>query len=108
MIIIPDKIKIDGISYKVTSIGKNAFKDNKNIKRITVGKHVTEIKANAFRGCRNLSSIIIQSKNLQRVGKGALKGIQAKAKIKVPSNKLEGYKKILSKKGQKLTVRITE
>ncbi|MCI9211045.1 MAG: leucine-rich repeat protein [Eubacterium sp.] len=108
LIIIPDKIKIDGISYKVTSIGKNAFKDNKNIKRITVGKHVTEIKANAFRGCRNLSSIIIQSKNLQRVGKGALKGIQAKAKIKVPSNKLEGYKKILSKKGQKLTVRITE
>ncbi len=92
----------------MTSIGKNSLKDNKNVKRITVGKHVTEIKANVFRGCRNLSSIIIRSKNFQRVGKGALKGIQAKAKIKVPLNKLEGYKKILSKKGQKLTVKITK
>ena len=105
---VPDKIKIDGISYKVTSIAKNALQNNKNLKSITVGKNVMEIKANAFRGCRNLSSIIIQSKNLQRVGKGALKGIQAKAKIKVPSNKLESYKKILSKKGQKSTVKITK
>ena len=105
---VPDKIKIDGISYKVTSIAKKALQNNKNLKSITVGKNVTEIKANAFRGCRNLSSIIIQSKNLQRVGKGALKGIQAKAKIKVPSNKLESYKKILSKKGQKSTVKITK
>ena len=105
---VPDKIKIDGISYKVTSIAKKALQNNKNLKSITVGKNVTEIKANAFRGCRNLSSIIIQSKNLQRVGKGALKGIQAKAKIKVPSNKLESYKKILSKKGQKSTVKISK
>ncbi len=108
LLLIPDKIKIDGISYKVTSVAKNALKNNKNVKKITIGKNVEEIKANAFWGCRNLRFITIQSKNLQRVGKGAFKGIQAKAKIKVPPNKLESYKRILSRKGQKSTVKIAK
>ncbi len=107
-IIIPNKVKIDKITYKVTSIAKNAFKNNKNLKKITISGNITKINANAFRGCTNLKTITIKSKNLSTVGKNAFKGINSKAKIKVPSNRLEKYKKLLTKKGQRSSVKITK
>jgi hypothetical protein len=107
-IIIPNKVKIDKITYKVTSIAKNAFKNNKNLKKITISGNITKINANAFRGCSNLKTITIKSKNLSTVGKNAFKGISSKAKIKVPSNRLEKYKKLLTKKGQRSSVKITK
>ena len=42
------------------------------------------------------------------VSKNAFKGINAKAKIKVPANKLKKYKNLMSKKGQKSTVKIVK
>lgn len=107
-ITIPNTVKIAGITYKVTSIAKNAFKNNKNLKRITINGNVTKINANAFSGCTNLKTIKIKSKNLKSVGKNAFKGISPKAKIKVPSEYLEEYKKLLAKKGQKSSVKITK
>ena len=105
---IPDTVTISGITYKVTSVAKNAFKSNKNIKKITIGKNVAKINAGAFNGCKNLSVINIKSKKLSSVGKNAFKGIKAKAKIKVPSSRLSKYKKLFSGKGQKSTVKITK
>ena len=107
-ITIPSTVKIDGITYQVTSIAKNAFKNNKNLKKITINCNVTIINANAFNGCTNLKTIKIKSKNLKSIGKNAFKGINPKAKIKVPSSCLEKYKKLLAKKGQKSTVKITK
>lgn len=37
---ISDKIKIDGITYKITEINKNAFKNNKHLKTVIIGKGV--------------------------------------------------------------------
>ncbi len=105
-IAIPDTIAIDGNTYKVTSISKNAFKNNKKLKKVTIGKNITKINANAFHGCKNLNTITIKSKNLKSIGKNAFKGIKAKAKIKVPSSKLSKYKEMFVRKGQKSTVRI--
>lgn len=105
-ITIPNAIFINGGTYKVTSIAKNAFKNNKKLKYITIGSNITSIGAGAFRGCRNLKTITVKSKNLKSVGKNALKGIHPKAKIKVPSGKLAKYKKKFAKKGQKSTVKI--
>lgn len=107
-ITIPDTITVDGITYKVTSISKNAFKNNKKLKKVTVGKNITTIGANAFYGCRNLKTITIKSTNLKTVSKNAFKGINSKAKIKVPKSKLTKYKKLLKGKGQKSTVKITK
>ena len=36
-ITIPAIIKADGISYKVTEVGANAFKNNKNVKKVVIG-----------------------------------------------------------------------
>lgn len=107
-ITIPDTVKIDGITYKITSISKNAFKNNKKIKKVIIGKNITKIEANAFSGCKNLKTITVKSTKLKSVGKNAFKGINKKAKIKVPKSKLKKYKNLMSKKGQKSTVKITK
>lgn len=107
-ITIPATITVDGITYKVTSISKNAFKNNKKLKKITIGKNITTIGANAFYGCKNLKTVTIKSTQVKSVGKNAFKGINPKAKIKVPKSKLTKYKKLLKGKGQKSTVKITK
>lgn len=107
-ITIPNTVKIAGITYKVTSIAKNAFKNNKNLRKITINGNITKINANAFSGCTSLKTIKIKSKNLKSVGKNAFKGISPKAIIKVPSSCLEEYKKLLVKKGQRSSVKITK
>ena len=107
-ITIPDTITVDGITYKVTSISKNAFKNNKNLKKVTIGKNITTIGSNAFYGCKNLKTVTIKSTQVKSIGKNAFKGIHSKAKIKVPAKKLKNYKKLLKNKGQKTTVKITK
>ena len=105
-ITIPNTIKIKGVSYKVTSIAKNAFKNNKTMKNVTIGSNITTIGANAFKECSNLKTVKVKSKNIKSVGKNVFKGIHAKAQIKVPSSSLKKYKKLLNNKGQKSTVKI--
>lgn len=62
---------------------------------------MTTIGKQAFNGCKVLTSITISSKVLKTVGSSALKGISAKAVIKVPTAKLSAYQKLLKGKGQK-------
>lgn len=105
---IPATVKISGITYKVTSIASNAFKGNKRLSKITIGKNITSIEKNAFRGCKNLKTVTIKSKKLKSVGKNAFKGIKSNAKIKVPSKKQKAYIKLLKGKGQGKEVKITK
>lgn len=105
-ITIPESITVDGAVYKVTSVSKNAFRNNKKIKKITVGKNIKTIGAGTFSGCKNLKEIIIKSKQIKTVGKNAFKGISSKAKIKVPRKKFGFYKELFAKKGQKSSVKI--
>lgn len=105
---VPDTITVDGVTYKVISISKDAFKGNKKLKKVTIGKNVTKINANAFNGCKNLKNITVKSTQIKTVGKNAFKGINAKAKIKVPKSKLRYYKKLFAKKGLKSTVKIVK
>lgn len=107
---IENTIKIKGVIYSVVSIGKNAFKGNKKIKKVTIGKNVTKIDQNAFYGCKSLKEIVIQTKQLKKnsIGKNAFKGIHKKAKFKVPKKQRKAYVKYLNKKTgfQKKTMKI--
>lgn len=105
---VPKSVKLANGRYKVVGIAKNAFKNNKKLKKVVIGSQVTKIGANAFSGAKNLKTITIKSKSLKSVGKNAFKGIYKKCKIKVPAKKLNSYKKLLSKKGQKDSVKITK
>ena len=86
---IPATVKIDGVTYKVTSIQTNAFRNNKKIKKIIIGSNIKKIGKNAFYGCKNLKSITIRSTKLteKMVGGNAFKGIDRKAVIKMPKEK---------------------
>lgn len=129
-ITIYNTVSLGGKSYKVTSVAASAFKGNKKVTGVTIGKNVQSIGKNAFSGCvklkkvtvnagnlkqiganaffncKKLTSLTIKSKALKKVGKNALKGIHKKAVIKVPASKRKAYTKLLAKKGQSATVKI--
>ena len=54
---VPDTIKVDGITCKVTGIAANTFKNNTSLKNVTIGKNVTTVGTNAFYGCKNLTKV---------------------------------------------------
>lgn len=96
-VMIPNAVLIGGISYKVTGIADGAFKNNKKLKKVVIGKNITAVGKNAFRGCKKLKTITIKGKNIKKIGVGAFAGINKKAVIKVPKKKLGKYKKLLKK-----------
>lgn len=98
---IPKTIFIHDRKFKVTSIGKNAFRNNTKIRKIVIPSNVSKIEKNAFLKCKNLKMIVIKTSKLQNktVGKNAFKGINQKAKIKVPGKRVKYYQKLLEKKG---------
>jgi hypothetical protein len=123
-VVIPDVIVNNGVRYKVTSITANAFKNNKYLKKVTIGSNIVSIGNKAFYkcqkltaisipasvvqigkqtffGCKKLKKITIQTKQLTKssVGSNAFKGIYATATIKVPKALLKTYKKLLVSKG---------
>lgn len=104
---VPATVKIDGYTYKVTAIADKAFKNNKKIKSVIIGKNVKKIGKEAFRGCKKLKKITIKSEALKSVGKNAIKNIDKKATIKVPKKQYSKYKKLFkSKTGYKKTMKI--
>lgn len=107
-IVVPSTVKISGKNYKVTTIAKNAFKGNKKLAKVTIGKNVNKIGVSAFQNCSKLKSIIIKSTKLtaKKVGKNAFKGINKKATFKVPKSKVKAYKKIVKAKGAGKNVKV--
>lgn len=107
-ITVPAAVKIKNKTYKVTAIGKNAFKKSKGkLKSVVIGKNVRTISANAFNGCKKLEKITVKSKVLKTVGKNAIKGISKKAVIRVPKTKQKAYKKKFTKRtGFRKTMKI--
>ena len=58
---VPSTIKAKGITYKVTSIGANAFKNCKKLTKATIGANVMVIKAKAFKNCPKLKTVTIKT-----------------------------------------------
>ena len=68
----------------MVSIAKNAFKNNKFITKVTIGKNVKTIGANAFSGCKKLKKVTI-GKNVTSIGDKAFYKCTALTKITIPS-----------------------
>ena len=121
---IPATVRLNGVTYKVTSIAKNAFSGCEDLTSVTIGKNVTtigdkafykctslkkivipatvtKIGKSAFEKCKNLKKITIKTKSLteKTVGAKAFKGTPKSATVKVPAKSLVTYKKFLVKKG---------
>ena len=96
------------IASSITMIGANSFEGCSKLQQVTVGKGLREIGKNAFKNCKNLKTIIIKSSKLKKVGAKALKGVNAKCKIKVPKDKVKAYQKLFKGKGQKKSVKVVK
>lgn len=93
---IPAVIKVNGVTYKVTSIGTKAFNGNKKLTKVTIGINIKKISNNAFYKCRSLKMVTIKSVLLTKkaANKKAFKGVNKKMVIKVPKKVKKAYVKI--------------
>ncbi|MGN0367805.1 MAG: leucine-rich repeat domain-containing protein [Wujia sp.] len=82
---VPATVTINQVTYKVTSIAKNAFKGCKKLKTVKLGANITTIGANAFYGCSKLTSVTLNAK-LTTIGDKAFSKCTALAKITIPAN----------------------
>lgn len=98
------------LDNNLTVIGNKVFAKCTSLKKLTIPAKVKKIGKQAFYDCKNLKTVTIKSVKLttKNVGKQSFKGINAKAKIKVPSKKLKNYQKILRSAGVGKKVNITK
>ena len=102
---VPDTVVVDGVRYQVASIANNAFKNNKKLTSVVIGKNVTKIGKKAFFGCQKLKKITIKTTKLKTKTVGAKAFTKAGSKnyskltVKVPKKCKKTYPKILRKKG---------
>lgn len=99
-------VTVNGVKYKVTTIGANAFKNCAKVKTVNLPSSVTTISKNAFAGAKNLKTIKITSKKAVTVKKGAFKGLNTKkmtVKVskKMSKKQFNKMKKNLKKAGFK-------
>ena len=67
---IPETVTYEGKIYRVTSIGKDAFRFNSGLTSVVLPESVTRIGSSAFWGCTNLVGIRIPS-NVTYIGSNA-------------------------------------
>ena len=113
---IPATVVIDGITYDVTSIAENAFRNNQTITKVTIASSVTKIGKYAFSGCKKLKSVTINN-NIKIIEDEAFYKCTSLTKITIPKkvNKIgksafEGCKKLktITIKTTKLTSKNVE
>ena len=123
---VPATIKYKGITYRVTSvyanafknksrlttvsignnvsvIGKNAFYKCRNLKKITIGTGLTQINAYAFRGVKRGCTITIKSMKLKKVASRIDQSV-SRMIVRVPRKKYSAYKKLLRKKSRSVII----
>ena len=82
---IPDTIKVNGITCKVTGISANAFKNNMSLKSVTIGRNVTVIGTNAFYGCKKLSKVS-GGNGIVKIDHRAFANCSSLSKITIPGS----------------------
>ena len=92
-ITVPSTIKAKGITYKVTSIGTNAFKNCKKLTKATIGANVKVIKAKAFNNCPKLKAVTIKTALLTKktASKKCFSKVSKRMVIKSPRKVKRAY-----------------
>ena len=95
--------KVKGKSCVVTKCKKKIKKAviQKKVKFVINGKtvtyKVTGIQKNAFKNCKKLKSLTIKSTTIKKIAKNTFKGVSKKCKVKVPKKQFKKYRKLLKK-----------
>lgn len=93
---VPSTIRVKGITYKVTSIETNAFKNCKKLTKASIGANVKVIKAKAFNNCPKLKTVTIKTILLTKktASKKCFSKVSKRMVIKVPKKVKRAYVKI--------------
>ncbi len=102
-----DKITVSEVTYPVVAIADGACTNNNTITALTIGPNVKSIGQDAFKGCKKLKKVTIKANKSLVIGKDAFKKLHKKAVIKVKGLKGKARKKIVKaiKKQTKATVK---
>ncbi|HBZ02257.1 MAG TPA: hypothetical protein DEO83_00380, partial [Lachnospiraceae bacterium] len=95
--IVNSSLKLNSITFKITAINNNAFKDCKKLKAVTIGSNVTKIGKKAFYGCRNLKTVKIKSTKIKSIGKKAFSRINKKVKFSISKKVRSKIKRMIKK-----------
>lgn len=85
VIVIPESVEENGNTYRVTSIGDNAFYDRSNLTSVTIPESVTSIGKLAFKGCSGLTSITIPE-TVTSIGDNAFQDCSGLGSVTIPGN----------------------
>ncbi len=93
-VVIPATVRIDGKTYKVTVVGKNAFAGCKNLKNLTLGANITAVRDGAFKDSTQIEQLYIKSTKIKTVGYDAF-STNNKSVAYVPDKKNRDYKRLM-------------
>ncbi|MBO5373127.1 MAG: leucine-rich repeat protein [Lachnospiraceae bacterium] len=103
---IANTVTIKDVSCKVVSIKANAFAKMSKLTTVTIPKNVKSIGKKAFYNCKNLKKVKIACASPKSIGKQAFKGIAKKATIDVPNKQVKKYRSLLKKAKTASSVKI--
>ena len=78
---VPAAVKIGGVTCKVVEVGNKVFRNGKKLKKVILGKNVTTIGKQAFMNCKNLKTVQLKGKALKTIKKGAFQNTSAKITV---------------------------
>ena len=84
-VVILDRFTVGTDEYVVTSIGEDAFRENGNIKSISIPETVIDIGASAFASCNSLASAQLPN-GLTHIGPDMFRGCIQLVSVVIPSS----------------------
>ena len=93
-VIVPETLEVAGKEVPVTTISKNAMKNNKKITDVTIGENITTVGAGAFKGSKNLANVSLTA-SITKISKNAFAGIAPNAVFKIKGTK-EDFDRIVA------------
>ncbi|MCR5701530.1 MAG: leucine-rich repeat protein [Lachnospiraceae bacterium] len=87
-IVVPETVSFAGMTYNVTQVADNAFKDNKKLESITIGNNISSIGDNAFLNCTNLKNVSISNK-VKEIGDNTFKNCSKLKDVTIPDGVTE-------------------
>ena len=82
---IPSTVTYDGVTYRVTSIGADAFEDCSGLTSVTIPNSVTSIGEYAFSECSDLTEVKIGG-SVKEIGKRAFCDCSALIEVLIPNS----------------------
>ena len=102
---IPSIVRYNGVTYRVTSIWANAFKNKSRLTTVSIGHNVSVIGKNAFYKCKKLKKVTIGT-GLTQINPGAFRGVKKGCTITIKSLKLKKISSRIDQSVSRMTVRV--